>query len=244
MNSISSLSIVPPWYFTLGRITRCTRVRLCLSPAGRFAYNQTASEFHIAGAGVDFSNSDDPVQRALSRIAAGEVNKGIAELDRLIGRQLERYFERNGAKPEDAEELVWTFFTRASHPTSGYRADAPAMHWINTCKRRLMIDYWRKRKLNVVQPDVDDDGEDRDPFENIPAVCVDESVVDCIERAFAAFRAAYPKRALHLVWIIEEWSNEEIAEALGVGLGAARDRKYETRKKLDPFVAPCKPEQD
>lgn len=189
------------------------------------------------------NDSKAAIQAAMDRIRQGDANGGIVALDELIGRQLERYFKGKGVHPDDAEEMVWTLFARAARPEGGYRGDAPAEHWINTCKKHLVIDYWRSRATNEEDNEgaLIDRGDD-DPvsfFSNLAAVSVDLDFIECINRALEEFRRDYPERAAHIEWLVDGWSNEEIAEALNVRVGAARDRIYQTRRKLAPYAAPC-----
>ena len=104
------------------------------------AYNRSELTQVCKGRHLGDISKRDALQAALNLVLNGKTNEGVKQLDDLIGRELERYFVRKGVPPEDAEEMVWELFLRAVKPGSGYRGDAPAEHWINTCKKRMVID--------------------------------------------------------------------------------------------------------
>lgn len=187
------------------------------------------------------------IQAAMDRIRSGDANGGIRALDRLIGRELERYFKSNGVLADHVEGMVWKLFAKAAQSASGeggYRGDAPAEHWLNTCKKNLVIDYWRKRATNEEDTEsdlttVDEEGRNASIFDHIAAVSVDHDLIECLGRALEEFQRDFPERAAHIEWLVDHWSNKEIAKALGVKENAARDRIYQTRRKLEPYAAPC-----
>lgn len=183
---------------------------------------------------LEGQQAEQVVQEALQLIARGgsDRERGVLMLDRTMGRRLERYFLRHRTNPADAEELVWEVFYRA---TKEFRGETRAIVWLWIIARNALISHHRQRN-----PAVNLDEEDWEALlDRQPAHGLPEWLRLCIERVLAAFERDFPERAEMVRMIIEEWSSQEIAAYFGVSEGAARDRVYRTRLKLQPYLAQC-----
>lgn len=174
------------------------------------------------------------VEAALALIARGgaERERGVLVLDEAMGKRLERYFLRHKVHADDAEELVWDVLYRA---TKEFRGETRAIVWLWIIARNVLISHHRSRN-----PEVQLDDEDWESLLNHrPAPGLPQWLRLCIERVLWAFERDFPERAETVRMIVEEWSAREIAAYFGTSEGAARDRVYRTRLKLEPYLAQC-----
>lgn len=180
---------------------------------------------------------DDQVDEAFRLIACGgrDVDRGILALDKAVGRRLERYFLRHKVHPNEAEELVWEVMFKA---TKEFRRETRAIVWLWIIARNVLISYHRSRHSNI-ETDLDDDGWDA-LLSHTESPALPAWLRLCIERVLATFEQDFPEPAEILRMIIEGWTSVEIAAFLQTSEGAARDRVYRTRMKLEPYIELCK----
>jgi RNA polymerase sigma factor (sigma-70 family) len=176
------------------------------------------------------------VAESLAWIAKGGAarERGVTMLDDLMGGLLERYFMRNKVRPEDAEEMVWEVWMKIC--SAEFRGETRAVVWVWIIARNALISYHRAR-----HPDINLDDDDWESVLNdVPATQAPAWLTLCIERALHRFSQDYPERSEILRMVVEEWSTKEIGAYLGCSEGAARDRLYRTRQKVEPYLEECR----
>lgn len=185
---------------------------------------------------MNMREADHDIEQAVVAVRQGGAarERGVLQLDRLLGRRLERYFMHHKVRSEDAEELVWQVWLKVC--TNELRDEGRAAVWIWVIARNLLISYHR-----ALRPEVHFDDEDWQLLlERQAAVQAPGWLRLCIERALHRFGQDHPERGEMLRFLAEEWSAREIGAFLGCNEGAARDRLYRTRQKVAPYLAECR----
>jgi RNA polymerase sigma factor (sigma-70 family) len=179
---------------------------------------------------------DEKMAGLLAAIARGgdARERAIVELDRLLGRKLESYFVRNKVRAEDAEEMVWEVWLKLCQ--GQFRQETRAIVWIWIIARNVLISHHRAR-----HPEINLAGDDwEEVVTATPAMQAPAWLTLCIEQALHRFTRDYPERSEMLRMLIEEWSAREIGAWLNCNEGAARDRLYRTRQKIEPYLEECR----
>lgn len=162
--------------------------------------------------------------------------------DEFAGR-IRRYMER-AANPAEAEELMQEVFIRvlrSAHTFQGEPRQFPA--WLWTTAHNVRIDFLRAKRGGQVE--LDDDEVQQLPDERAgidPEQSVEKSALTrCVDRAYAAFETVHPQRAQCLSWLVtDHMPIRQIAELLGRTEAATREYLSQCRKKLRPFLEPCR----
>jgi len=158
----------------------------------------------------------------------------VLQLDRLLGRRLQHYFERHRVHAADSEALVWEVWLRVIQ--GSFRGETRPAVWIWTIARNLMLDWHRARRPEI---QLDQDGWDA-LLGSLPAQGIAAWVRLCIERALAQFECDHPERAELLRMVAEEWSAQEIGAVYACSAGAARDRSFRARELARDYLAECR----
>jgi DNA-directed RNA polymerase specialized sigma24 family protein len=109
--------------------------------------------------------------------------------------------------------------------------------WLWTIAQNLLLEYRRKRTIEVAEHD----GEPVD---------VDSLIIpqdphrmdrnDCIRRAFAAFSHDHPERAQAIfLAMVEELTREELAECLGRSTHAATEYLSQCKARFKDYIQHC-----
>lgn len=127
-------------------------------------------------------------------------------------------------------DIVQEAFIRATKSIDQLRDDAKFGSWLFGIAQQRCIDHWRKRKR---EPDFDDDNQ---PVE------VDADVESPSEwlvrkeegdRIIGLIKQLPPRhRAVLLLYYVQEFSLEEIAEILDCQMGTLKSRLYHARQRL------------
>lgn len=196
---------------------------------------------------MDASKQEQAIDRAFELIATGKRaarEEGVKLLERTLGRTLQRYFERHKVPQAEAEELVWTVWLKVDQNVSNGKLElrGRAVVWLWTVARNLLISYHRGD--SGVEVNFDDSG-----WGNIERATPDVArsgpawIKLCIERGLAEFVADHPERGEVVRMLVEEWSAAEVGAFFGCSEGAARDRVYQTRKRVVEYIKHCKDDQ-
>jgi RNA polymerase sigma-70 factor (ECF subfamily) len=166
----------------------------------------------------------------------------IAELFLEMGPKLQRYFERKGAAPQRAEELVGDVFERILRSCDTYRGDAPLEAWAWSIAPNVMNDEFAaagKRRGEVALDAMDPEPAQR-LLDAARGATADPSIEHCIKRAFAEFSRAQPQCAEALTTLaMEGLDTTALAAVLGRTEGATREFISQCRKKLAVLLEPC-----
>lgn len=149
------------------------------------------------------------------------------------------FFARKGLDDKASEDLLHETFVNLLRGIGGYRGESPLRAWVWAIARNEMRMYWRAaaRREDPEEPDtlamlrVTSDEDPRDAAE----------LVDCVRAALNRFEQHFHDQAQALRLIVQhEWGIAEVARHLGRTAGATREYLSQARKRLAPFIAPCR----
>lgn len=143
----------------------------------------------------------------------------------------------------DAEDLVQETFLRAFRAAARFRGEATLGTWLHTIARNLAYNrywHWRRRKGDATVS-LDSPGAEGDANAWQKAIAVDERATaeeQELERCVAEAIDRLPERHRIILdlRIRQHASYEEIARALGVGLGTVKSRLARARERLRAYV--------
>lgn len=132
----------------------------------------------------------------------------------------------------DAEDLVQEAFTRAHIARASYLHDAPVMSWVRRIARNVAIDHLRRGAASPVAPGPPVDEEATiattrtDPEHWAIRFEMRSCIVDLVRRL--------PERDADVLVLgdLRGLKDQEVADALGVTLGAAKIRLHRARARL------------
>ena len=187
---------------------------------------------------------EDPVdsdQTSLDGIRRGGATRaeGIVRLYRAYARRFLGYFLKHRVPREQAEELVQDVFVSIVRHCGEFRGEARIDAWMWAIARNALIDHVRRQRPEVALQDdelLDAAGATVDPPSHDA-----RDLEDCVRRAYAAFAAAHEDRAQVLALVVyEEWDISDVAAMVRRTPGATREYLSQCRKKLRPFLEPCR----
>jgi len=180
-------------------------------------------------------------QTIVADLKAGGDRRARA-VKRLYGElsgPLRALFRRKGLDDTAAEDLLHETFINLLRGIGGYRGESPLRAWAWAIARNEMRMYWRaaERREDPEEPEtlamlrVGSDDDSRDATE----------LVDCVRLALARFEQQFRDQAQALRLIVQyEWGIAEVAKHLGRTAGATREYLSQARKRLAPFIEPCR----
>lgn len=180
-------------------------------------------------------HEDEQLSLLFAQLQGSERDReeAVRQLDRLMGRKIERYFIRHKVPEQDAEELVWDVWLKLL--SSVFRGETRPAVWIWVIARSILVSFHRRERPEI---SFDDDGWDA-LLSTHASSHLPEWVRICIERALFQFEQDHPERTEILRMVAEEWSAREIGKFLGCNEGAARDRVFRTRERVRGYLEEC-----
>lgn len=192
----------------------------------------------------DSNNSDD--HAALKRVAAGgrDGEKALEFLYRKHRRAMLAFVRSLGLDADNAEDVVHNVFLQVVKKAGTFRGESAVSSWLFGMARNGAMDVFRKggKELglddeswqhiaNTVAADI------ACPLEPAPQ----KALQDCVNQAYRAFAKSHPAAAelIHQS-TVNDWDGKAIAEFLGRTAGAAREYLSQCKKKLKPFLEPCR----
>lgn len=160
--------------------------------------------------------------------------------------QVLRYLARLVGEGE-AEDLTQSVMLKVSGALPDFRGEASLSTWIHRIAFNTAMDRLRR---NATQPPIDPDAEAEDAEHAVAlqAATLEDSVVRaemsaCVREFIERLPDTY--RAVMVLSELEGFTNEEIAELLGVTLGTVKIRLHRGREKLrHELEAGCSFERD
>jgi RNA polymerase sigma-70 factor (ECF subfamily) len=174
----------------------------------------------------------------------------IETLHREHGDRIRRYLARL-VGPTEAEDLTQEVFEKAQRAIGTFRGDSRVLTWLYRVATNTAIDRLRSAERRA---DPDRDGDDPDPLEAaLSAEAAQEPSLDgeldrthmreCILGVVEHLPTS--QRAAILLGELRGFSDRELADALGVSLGAAKIRLHRARRALKAALeAACSFERD
>lgn len=181
----------------------------------------------------------------LERLAqGGEARRqAVGALYRRFAPRFRRYFRSQRLDDAAAEDLVQEVFVKVVRACGDFRGEARADTWLWAIARNSLISHFRARLPDMALDDLDlDQLCAANPALQAapPDAPAAGSVEDCVQRGISRFGGDFPDRARAIGFlVIEEWSVEDIARALGRTPGATREYLSQCRKKLRPYIEEC-----
>lgn len=183
------------------------------------------------------------LRAALALYAQGgdAIDQARGQLFQIIWPQLQRRFARSGLGDAAAEDLASESILKILAGLDGIRDHITFLKWSNTVARNTFLDHVRDtRAANDHEVFVDEDG-----WESVWNGVEDPAQLDladrlCLQRQLDAFSKAHPDRAMVLEQIVlEGWTVEEAAEALGRTSAGTKEYLSQCRKRLMSYLRIC-----
>lgn len=179
----------------------------------------------------------DPDWELVGRIAAGD-RDAFAELVERHHRRLLRVCERLLGDAEDARDAVQEVFLKVMVKAGGFRPKALVSTWLYRVAVNHCLNVLRRRRLRrwvSLSPAEDEDAaapldpaeERADPHRELDA----RRRWSRVQRAITALPPS--QRAVLVLARFEELSYKEIAETLGITLGAVESRLFRAMRALE-----------
>ena len=186
--------------------------------------------------------ADEPDDKPLvADLKAGGDPRAEA-VKRLYGElsaPMRAFFRRKGLDDTAAEDLLHETFINLLRGIDGYRGESPLRAWAWAIARNELRMYWRaaERREDPEEPEtlamlrIGSDDDSRDAVE----------LIDCVRSALRRFEQQFRDQAQALRLIVRyEWGIAEVARHLGRTVGATREYLSQARKRLAPFIEPCR----
>ena len=163
-----------------------------------------------------------------------------AALEALFGThatKLKAYYRRSGVGDAQAEDLTQEAFARALRALGQFRGGSKLSTWLWTIAQNLLLEYRRKRTLEVAEHDGEPVDVDSLTLPHDPHL-MDRN--DCIRRGFAAFSKDHPERAqVIFMAMVEEFTREELADFLGRSTHAATEYLSQCKARFKGYIHHC-----
>lgn len=196
---------------------------------------------------------DTSAREWLSWVCAGGrlADRGMEALVRRVGPRIKAFIRGHRLADDRVDDLFQETFIKVYRAAAQFKGDSRVSVWICSIARNCVLGHLRgtgaREALNIALEDDPDDeqsgasGAERAELMERSQAPGSSDLDDCVDRGFATFGARYPDRAQALqLSAVEEWTIEEMAAYLGRTLQATRQYLFECRKKLQPFLAPCR----
>lgn len=156
-----------------------------------------------------------------------------------------RAFVRRRVPASAAEDVVQDIFLRVHEGAAQLRQESQAQAWIYTIARRAIADFYRRRERRpdvemrgLLSLEVEDEGA---LLEHLAAYDgahgVHEEVLSWLRPMINALPESY---AQPLRWAdVEGFTQQEVADRLGLSLSGAKSRVQRARQKLGEVLAAC-----
>ena len=172
----------------------------------------------------------------LVKLALGGSGEAYRDLVRRYQRPVYALIVRMVRNASDAEELAQDVFIKAYRALDRFDASRKFSSWLFKIAHNASIDWLRKRRLQTVALETDDDR--RDPLtvladaraETPEAAAQRGELAQAFEVALGRLRPEY--REVMLLRFQEGLAYEEIAEVTGLALGTVKTHIHRARKAM------------
>lgn len=183
---------------------------------------------------------EDPDRRLIVAIAEGSEH-ALRELMEGYKEKTFRFAYRWVRNEADAAEIAAETFVRVHRHAARYKPSAKVSTWIYSITANLCRDHtrkaWRQKVFSIFSFAHDDDNGGPSPEERIrdPRPTADEDLLrsETTAQALALVDSLPSKlKAPFVLHVIEEHSQRECAEILGITEKAVETRVYRARKRI------------
>lgn len=133
----------------------------------------------------------------------------------------------------DAEDVAQEVFLKINRSIDSFRGESSLSTWIYRIATNAAMDHLRKPSSRMVQPVEDRDEEDAGPIDTAPlhdTLLIKKDMNGCIRNVVDSLPEDY--RTVLVLSELEELTNAEIAEVLGISLDTTKIRLHRARTKL------------
>jgi RNA polymerase sigma-70 factor, ECF subfamily len=134
-----------------------------------------------------------------------------------------------------AEDVVQETFLRVQHGLSALREPAKVTSWVLRIAHNLCLDQLRARRSSRIDADADPATEPADGAGGCQQDLERRQMSDCVRQKIDLLPESL--RAVVLLNDVEELSQPEIAEILGIEVGNMKVRLHRARKRLREILA-------
>ena len=167
---------------------------------------------------------DDSDSRDIQACLAGETDAYGRLVDRYESR-IARLMWRFSRDPLQCEELVQDVFVEAYMSLSGFRGEAPFVHWLKRIGTRVGYRFWKRQAKERRSTPLGD----LEPAET-PEPTGPREAAEALAALLARLKPA--DRLVLTLQYFEECGIEEIARRMGWTKGMVKMRAHRARKKL------------
>ena len=171
--------------------------------------------------------SSDP---ALARRAGSGDMSALGELYRRYNRRVYSLCRRMAANTAEAEDLTQEVFIKLFYEAGTFRGESAFTTWLHRLTVNVVLMYLRKHRRRFERPTQDKEiPEQAAPGTERPSVM---PVFDRLEldRALAGLPPGY--RAVFVLFDVEGYTHDEIAQLLGCSAGTSKSQLHKARTKL------------
>lgn len=183
----------------------------------------------------DFSTLDD---RILVRLVVEGDSRAFEPLFLRHKDAIYTMLVKRATNLDDVEDLLQETFMKAFVNIDRYNSDYDFGAWICTIAKNTFVDFNRSRRSKALNPD------NNLPLEGVNTTQAaspspEESIINTQQRAqIERYIAALPQdyRTLFVMRFLEEYTYEEIAEALQMKIGTVKTRIHRVRAMMCRFI--------
>jgi RNA polymerase sigma factor (sigma-70 family) len=180
-------------------------------------------------------------------------NRGYECLFDRHADYLVKLLQRFGAQLDEAEDLIQEVFIKVVHAITEFRGESSLRTWLRRITVRIWIDRLRQRKAKPRGVPIDElDGEDggttrdtlrtEDEVDPLNAAALLQ-FTECVEQGLGEFGRRHPVHAAALRRQVTPDGAAAPAAATSMSRGE-RQRLYEARKLIKPFISHCRPDHE
>ncbi len=164
-------------------------------------------------------------EQTIERCRAGDLAAYRQIYDRY-GQPLLRTAARMLGRPQEAEDAVQETFLKLFRGINGFRSGSRFSTYLFQILHNTCLDMLRRRKPAVEVSEMDALGAR-------PSHELAHSLAQAVDSLPEQMRASF------VLFAIEEYSQEEVAEILGVSVGTIKASVHRARKKLRAWLGSC-----
>lgn len=166
----------------------------------------------------------------------------MEQLFRLYAARIKAFFRHHRMTDEEAADLLQETFIKIFRSADKFKGDSKVSTWVWAIARNCMLDYLRSRKSHDSLDELLEDGDSLDfQISDDPFQEEQRDMKNCVQRGFIEFAKAFPERAYAMrLAAFEGWDMDELAAFLSRTPAATREYISQCRKKLSPFLEPCR----
>ncbi len=178
----------------------------------------------------------DEDKELIQRILKGE-EEAFAMIIRKYQRPLLNYIGRMVGEREMALDFTQEVFIKTYSSLHTYKPEYKFRTWLFKIASNFVIDYWRKRKLDIFSIDQSlTRDKDRPTFEipdNEPSVVKKFEIAQCREKIERALEKIPPSLRELFVWRhINDFSYDEMAEIKDMPVGTIKNRVFQAKEMI------------